>query len=62
MLDGHNSHVTLDMVHQTMQIGLDLLTLPSHNAHALQALDGVWMLVSSNRLKLHVGDLKTFKH
>jgi hypothetical protein len=29
VLDGHNSHVTID-------VGLDLITLPSHISHAFQ--------------------------
>lgn len=39
ILDGHNSHVTIDVVHQVRSAGLDLITLPSHTSHALQPLD-----------------------
>jgi hypothetical protein len=39
IVDGHNSHVTLEVVHKAMDIGLDLLTLPSHTSHRLQLLD-----------------------
>lgn len=39
VLDGHNSHVTLDVVYQARDVGLDILTLPSHTSHALQPLD-----------------------
>ena len=39
ILDGHNSHVTLEVVHKCREIGLDLLTLPSHTSHRLQPLD-----------------------
>jgi hypothetical protein len=39
ILDGHNSHVTLDVVYKAKQNGLDLLTLPSHTSHCLQPLD-----------------------
>jgi hypothetical protein len=39
ILDGHNSHVTLDVVYKAKQNGLDLLTLPSHTSHRLQPLD-----------------------
>jgi hypothetical protein len=39
ILDGHGSHVTLEVVYKAMQIGLDLLTLPSHTSHRLQPLD-----------------------
>ena len=40
IVDGHNSHVTLDVVMKAMDVGLDLLTLPSHTTHRLQPLDG----------------------
>jgi hypothetical protein len=39
ILDGHGSHMTLEVVYKAMQIGLDLLTLPSHTSHRLQPLD-----------------------
>ena len=39
ILDGHGSHVTLDMIKKAREHGLDLLTLPSHTSHALQPLD-----------------------
>jgi hypothetical protein len=39
IVDGHNSHVTLEVVHKAMQVGLDLVTLPSHTSHRLQPLD-----------------------
>ncbi len=39
ILDGHNSHVTLDVVYKTMGVGLDLITLPSHISCALQPFD-----------------------
>jgi hypothetical protein len=39
IVDGHNSHVTIEVVHKAMQVGLDLLTLPSHTSHRLQPLD-----------------------
>ena len=39
ILDGHNSHVTLEVVHEAKSIGLDLVTLPSHTSQALQPLD-----------------------
>jgi hypothetical protein len=38
-VDGHNFHVTIEVVHKAMQVGLDLLTLPSHTSHRLQPLD-----------------------
>lgn len=39
ILDGHGSHVTIDVVKTARSIGLDLLTLPLHTFHALQLLD-----------------------
>jgi hypothetical protein len=39
ILDGHNSHVTLEVVKATKGVGLDLVSLPSHTLHALQPLD-----------------------
>ena len=37
--DGHNFHVTLEVVMKAMEVGLDLVTLPSHTSHRLQLLD-----------------------
>ena len=39
IVDGHNSHVTLDVVIKAMDVGLDLLTLPSYMTHRLHPLD-----------------------
>ena len=39
ILDGHNSHVTLEVVQEVKSAKLDLLTLPSHTSHALQPMD-----------------------
>ena len=39
ILDGHNSHVTLEVVQKCRELGLDLLTLPSHTSRRLQPLD-----------------------
>ena len=39
ILDGHNSHVTLEVINQAKEAGLDMLTLPSHTSHAMQPLD-----------------------
>jgi hypothetical protein len=39
ILDGHGSHVTMDVVKTARSVGLDLLTLPSHTSHAMQPLD-----------------------
>jgi hypothetical protein len=39
ILDGHGSHVTLEVIEQAQEFGLDMITLPSHTSHALQPLD-----------------------
>jgi hypothetical protein len=39
MLDGHNSHISLNVVYKAKNIGLDLLILPSHTSHTSQPLD-----------------------
>ena len=39
ILDGHGSHVILEVARAAMEVGLDLLSLPSHTFHALQPLD-----------------------
>jgi hypothetical protein len=39
ILDGHNSHVTIGIVHKVKKVGLDLITPPSHTSHALQPFD-----------------------
>jgi hypothetical protein len=36
ILNDHNLHVAINVVHKTMSVGLDLITLPSHTSHALQ--------------------------
>ncbi len=39
ILDGHGSHVMIEAFEQVIEIGLDMVTLPSHTSHALQLLD-----------------------
>ena len=39
ILDGHNSHITLEVVKISMESGLDIVSLLSHTSHALQSLD-----------------------
>jgi hypothetical protein len=39
VLDGHNSHVTIDIVHKAMGVGFDLIMLLSHTGHTSQPLD-----------------------
>jgi hypothetical protein len=41
IMDEHNSHLTLEVARLVKNVGLDLLTLPSHTSHALQPLDVV---------------------
>jgi len=35
ILDGHGSHVTLEVIKHAKDIGLDMITLPFHTSHAL---------------------------
>ena len=39
VLDGHNSHVTLEVMKTAMESGLSIILLSSHTSHALQPLD-----------------------
>ena len=39
ILDGHKSHVTLEVLQKEKAHGLDMVSLPSHISHALQPLD-----------------------
>ena len=39
ILDGHKSHVTLEVLQKANAHGLDMVSLPSHTSHALQPLD-----------------------
>ena len=39
ILDGHKSHISLEVLQIARQHGLDMLSLPSHTSHALQPLD-----------------------
>jgi hypothetical protein len=38
-LDGYGGHVTIEVIKQVKNFGLDKITLPSHTSHALQPLD-----------------------
>ena len=49
VLDGHNSHVTLEVVRIAMDLGLDIISLPSHMSHALQ----LWTWHVLHHLRLH---------
>jgi len=39
IVDGHNSHMSFQVIEKCSYVGIDLLTLPSHTSHALQPLD-----------------------
>jgi hypothetical protein len=39
VVDGHNSHVILQVICKAAAHGLDIITLPSHTSHCLQPLD-----------------------
>ena len=39
ILDGHKSHLTLEVIQKAKEHGVDMLSLPSHTSHVLQPLD-----------------------
>jgi hypothetical protein len=39
ILEGHGSHVILEIIKEAYEVGLNMITLPSHTFHALQPLD-----------------------
>ncbi|MCO5601398.1 hypothetical protein L7F22_055518 [Adiantum nelumboides] len=39
ILDGHGSHVSLEVVERARDWGIDLITLPAHTSHKLRPLD-----------------------
>ena len=39
IVDGHTSHVTIEVTKTCMNNGIDIMTLPSHTSHSLQPLD-----------------------
>ena len=39
LVDGHNSHITLDVVTKATSYGIDIALLPPHTSHKLQPLD-----------------------
>ena len=39
ILDGHKSHISLDVLEKAKRKGVDMVTLPSHTSHGLQPLD-----------------------
>lgn len=39
ILDGHGNHMVVQTIEEANNLGIDLLTLPTHTAHRLQPLD-----------------------
>ena len=39
VLDGYNSHITLNVIIKAKTHSVDLITLPSHTSHELQSLN-----------------------
>ena len=35
VLDGHKSHITLEVLMTTKEHGIDMISLPSHTSHSL---------------------------
>jgi hypothetical protein len=58
ILDGHNLHVTLDVVHKAMGLGLNLITCH----HTLHVHYNHLMFDVSNFSKLLLKHIKTFGH
>ena len=59
--DRHNLHVTVDVIMKAMEVGLDLVTLPSHTSHRLQPLD-VGVFVPYERAFREDRDAWVLKH
>ena len=53
ILDGHNSHVTLETIETCKSNNIRLLCLPAHSSHILQPLDvGVFVHVKNSWRKV----------
>jgi hypothetical protein len=39
IVDGHNSHITIEVIWKAAQAGIDMLNFPSYTSHALHPLD-----------------------
>ena len=51
-LDGHGSHVSIELIDLAVQTEVDLLCVPAHTSHALQPLDvGVFSVVKKTWIK-----------
>jgi hypothetical protein len=57
ILDGHNLHVTIDIVHKVKRVGFDLITLPSTQVVHCNLL----MLHVLSLSKLHLKLTKAFR-
>ncbi len=51
ILNGHGSHVILKAIDQAQEVGLNMITLPSHTFHALQALNVSYFKPFKTRFK-----------
>ena len=41
ILNGHKSHITLEVLEMAKKSGIDMVSLPSYSSHELQPLDKV---------------------
>jgi hypothetical protein len=55
VLDGHDSHVTLEAILEAQEMGLNMITLPSHTSHVFQPLDIYFV---SSHWKQHLEQLE----
>jgi hypothetical protein len=55
ILNGHNNHVTLEVIHNAAQSSIDMIILPSHTSHALQLL-GVSLFAPFKKAFRHIRD------
>ena len=52
IMDGHSSHVSIDVIQLAQDTGIHLLCVPAHTTHILQPLDiGVFKSFKSNFTK-----------
>jgi hypothetical protein len=51
VLDGHKSHVIINIMHKTKAMGLDIVTIPSHTSHILQPLNVVCLNLFNSNFK-----------
>jgi hypothetical protein len=58
VLDGHNSRVTINVVHKVRRLGLGLITLPSHTSHALQHLNVACFTTFKITFKAYITNLQ----